>query len=92
MFFLVNTTSNNIPSVERELNSTGRSDYVHSSDDIFPEYDKNFQEGETIQKIYIVRCAIIRLQIDASRWIKLSETRNKPPARPPLTEKEREKS
>ncbi len=40
---------------------TWRSDYVHSGEDVFPEYDEEFNEGKTQKSLYLARHVIARL-------------------------------
>lgn len=50
-----------------------RSDYVHSGQDVFPEYDENFNEGETLQKISLVKRSISNFILNAPKWISLAD-------------------
>lgn len=50
-----------------------RSDYVHSGDDIFPEYNENFEDGQIKQNIYIVRHAVAKIICDAPRYLALAK-------------------
>ena len=51
-----------------------RSDYVHSGEDVFPEYDEDFKDGEIQKKIYLVRRVIGQVLVDAPKWLSMSET------------------
>ena len=53
-----------------------RSDYVHEGNDVFPEYDEDYKEGETLQKIYLLRYVISRFLTDSNKWIQISESRS----------------
>ena len=53
-----------------------RSDYVHSGEDVFPEYDRNFKEGDIQKKIKLVRQAISCLLLNTPKWIGNSNVGN----------------
>lgn len=53
-----------------------RSDYVHSGQDVFPEYDENFNEGETLQKISLVKQSISNFILSAPKWISLTDSKD----------------
>lgn len=50
-----------------------RSDYVHSGNDVFPEYDEDFHEGDVQLKVYLLRYVISRLITEAPKWISLAK-------------------
>lgn len=52
-----------------------RSDYVHEGNDVFPEYDEDFNEGETLQKIYLLRYVVSSFLADSSKWIQIAVSR-----------------
>ncbi len=49
-----------------------RSDYVHSGNDIFPEYDENYHEGVVYQNINLVRHVISKFLANAKNLILLA--------------------
>lgn len=50
-----------------------RSDYVHSGDDIFPDYDATFEPGEPQRYLYWLRRMVARLLASSPNWIALAE-------------------
>lgn len=51
---------------------TWRSDYVHSGKEVFPEYDENFEESETLRKIYLLRLVISKFLVDSNKWLSMA--------------------
>ncbi len=50
-----------------------RSDYVHSGDDVFPEYDENLKEGQIQKRLYLLRHIMAKLIIDAPEYLLMTE-------------------
>lgn len=49
-----------------------RSDYVHSGNDVFPEYDEDFEEDQVQKGIHLVRHAIAKLISEAPKYLELA--------------------
>ena len=72
---LVNITGCSTEDIFTSIDScyNWRSDYVHSGDDVFPEYENNFEEGQIQKKVYLVRHVIARLISEAPKYLKATE-------------------
>ena len=53
-----------------------RSDYVHEGNDVFPEYNEDFYESKTLEKVYLLRYVISCLLSNSSKWGQIVDLRS----------------
>ena len=70
---------------------TWRSDYVHSGDDVFPEYGEEFNIGEVQKTLYLLRHVIAKFIHDAPKILDFAEIKARERIAPPtpLSDKNR---
>lgn len=74
---LISLEEATVPDVFRAIENmySWRSGYVHSGRDVFPEFEEDFREGKTQERIKLVRRVVARFITNAPNWIRFAQER-----------------